>query len=389
MEKRPKFMRALQYLLPTLMLIFIGIMIGFSMTGNHSTPDWELHSIEEFNTSNNGKNTSSRDKNTKSSTKSKTTSSSKSSKSASTKSTSKTKSSKNSIEEGVEGGEINDGIASFPDTSAPDISLQPYNTIGNTSSNCLNGGMAAVQGEWIFYSEASDQNCLYKMRTNGSDMQKISNEPVGYINVVGEKVYAQARNNTFNVLCYSAVTGELIQNYFAFSYYLSVTDQYMVSADNTEHANLYLYRFSDGYQKVLLSDNSASQISMVGDRIYYRNSNDNNCLYSMDTNGGQIRKEISQSILSYNISNSVIYYVAEDGLLYSNQQESPILSDSVSCFNCSGNWIYYGNQSDRNCLYVVDLSQGSKQKLTDSPIEQVCVTGDWVFYQSNGNIFVI
>ena len=389
MEKRPKFMRALQYLLPTLMLIFIGIMIGFSMTGNHSTPDWELHSIEEFNTSNNGKNTSSRDKNTKSSTKSKTTSSSKSSKSASTKSTSKTKSSKNSIEEGVEGGEINDGIASFPDTSAPDISLQPYNTIGNTSSNCLNGGMAAVQGEWIFYSEASDQNCLYKMRTNGSDMQKISNEPVGYINVVGEKVYAQARNNTFNVLCYSAVTGELIQNYFSFSYYLSVTDQYMVSADNTEHANLYLYRFSDGYQKVLLSDNSASQISMVGDRIYYRNSNDNNCLYSMDTNGGQIRKEISQSILSYNISNSVIYYVAEDGLLYSNQQEAPILSDSVSCFNCSGNWIYYGNQSDRNCLYVVDLSQGSKQKLTESPIEQVCVTGDWVFYQSNGNIFVI
>ena len=390
MEKHPKITKILYYLLPTLMLIFIGIMIGFSLTGNHSTPNWDIYSIEDSSISSKDKDISSKNKNAKSSTKPKTASSSKSSKpkSTSSKSSSKTKASKDTHGEGEENS-TEGGVTPLPEASGPDLSLQPYNTIGNTNTNCLNGGMAAVQGEWIFYCEPSDQNCLYKMRSNGSDVQKISDEPVGYINVVGEKVYAQARNNTFNVLCYNAATGELIQNYFAFSYYLTVTDQYMVSADGTDHANIYLYRFSDGYQKVLLSDNSASQICMAGDRIYYRNSNDNNCLYSMDSTGSQIRKETSHSILSYNINNSVIYYIAEDGFLYSTQQVAPILSDSVSCFNFSGDWVYYGNQSDGNRLYAMSLSDGSVQKLTDCSIEQVCVAGDWIFYQSNGTIFII
>jgi small nuclear ribonucleoprotein (snRNP)-like protein len=59
-----------------------------------------------------------------------------------------------------------------------------------TTSEFNKGHHINVYGDWIFYSNAEDAGKLYKINTDGSGNKiKLSDENVGYINVVGNWVY--------------------------------------------------------------------------------------------------------------------------------------------------------------------------------------------------------
>lgn len=81
----------------------------------------------------------------------------------------------------------NTSSAQTPPT-APEVPV--VNTYGNTGSNLYNGGFVAGQGDWIYFSNPSDNGYLYKMRTDGTGKQKLIDiAPKRSINVVGDWVY--------------------------------------------------------------------------------------------------------------------------------------------------------------------------------------------------------
>ena len=63
------------------------------------------------------------------------------------------------------------------------------NITGNTTGNISNGGLAARQGEWIYYSNSDDGEKIYKIKTDGSEREKINDDYSGFINVVGDWIY--------------------------------------------------------------------------------------------------------------------------------------------------------------------------------------------------------
>lgn len=51
--------------------------------------------------------------------------------------------------------------------------LMKKSLIGNTSGNSINDGLVAQQGDWICYSTSYNNSTIYKIRTDGSDRQKV------------------------------------------------------------------------------------------------------------------------------------------------------------------------------------------------------------------------
>ncbi|MCE5214473.1 MAG: DUF5050 domain-containing protein, partial [Methanobacterium sp.] len=101
------------------------------------------------------------------------------------------------------------------------------------AGNINNGGEAAIQGDWIYFSNWQDNRSLYKIKTDGSGLQKIydtsESETGGFysLNVVGDWIY------------YTGYSGEMI---------------HAVKTDGSEH------RF--------ITDN-LGDFYIVGDLIYF------------------------------------------------------------------------------------------------------------------------
>ena len=57
---------------------------------------------------------------------------------------------------------------------------------GNTNSNIYNLGLAAIQGEWIYYSgfRTNHMGKLFKTHIDGIGKEKLSDDSCLYINVV-------------------------------------------------------------------------------------------------------------------------------------------------------------------------------------------------------------
>lgn len=56
-----------------------------------------------------------------------------------------------------------------------------------------------VAGDWIYYSNASDENKLYKIKTDGTNKTKISDETALFIQVAGDWVY-YANNSSEQII---------------------------------------------------------------------------------------------------------------------------------------------------------------------------------------------
>lgn len=134
-------------------------------------------------------------------------------------------------------------------TSAP--LPDPYaNTSGNTTGNIVNGGAAAIQGDWIYYRNNADNGKLYAMKTDGSDWKLLTNQRASNINVSGNWI-------------------------FYWDFY--DTDLYTIH--------------TDGSGKKKLFDENVSDMYFAGDRIFYTRFNWNGTyeLCMIKTDGSDIQ----------------------------------------------------------------------------------------------------
>jgi Tol biopolymer transport system component len=92
-----------------------------------------------------------------------------------------------------------------------------------------------VDGEWIYYSDSADKYRLYKMKTDGSDRTRVSNDTCGYLNVLGDWVYYK---------------------------------------NDSQNGKLYKIK-TDGTQVKELTDSKSSYINIVEGWVYYMKNVDN------------------------------------------------------------------------------------------------------------------
>lgn len=190
---------------------------------------------------------------------------------------------------------------------------QPGTLRGNTAGNIANWGLAVTQGDWIYFSNISQGNKLYKMRFDGTGKQMLSNDDSIYINVVGDWIYYVNRSDVFK---------------------------------------MYKIRL-DGTQRTKIDDtHSATVMSVVGDWIYYVTQSEQYKLFRIRTDGtgkmqlgtGALIEEMyaTEDWVFYTLQNQglQIYKIKPDGT-----QRTRVTQYGARQLNIEGDWLYFVNQS--------------------------------------------
>ena len=151
---------------------------------------------------------------------------------------------------------------------------------------------------------------------------------------------------------------------------------------------LYKIKAADltGLQKVC--DDSACFINVIGDTIYYCNTNENNAVYSIRTDG-ENRMKLSDGFCEYlSVENGWIYYGTEDSayrMRTDGSEKTQLVSVQTKYPYASGDWLYYLEKSERGGLWRVPVFGGKPEEIiSDTPVEYV-LSGDRIYYLADAS----
>ncbi|SHH90990.1 DUF5050 domain-containing protein [Clostridium grantii] len=266
-------------------------------------------------------------------------------------------------ERGVE--EINDSIV--------EGQVDENNTyeIGNTSGNLLIAGIIAEKGDWIYYSNVSDNMRLYKKKKDGSEQAILSERTAYFVNVVGQWVYFYAgfgdketgepgiyrvkSDGTQEEIIISEGLDENINHLVVIGQYIYYSSMEFDLSDGavehrvSEQSGDSLYKIKvDGSSKEKILDKTLGKFLIYGDSVYYssKESNNYNDLYKKSLAGGAATKIISGITSEFLIEDKYIYFKDSEGFgnLYRKNidaGEGEKIIEDVAYFNVDNDWIYY------------------------------------------------
>lgn len=129
--------------------------------------------------------------------------------------------------------------------------------------------------------------------------------------------------------------------------------------------------------------------SIQGDRIYFCNNNDGGSLYSMKTDGSDIRKLNEEWTQWFYLADNMIYYQNGSGQICSMNTDGTgqqkLNDDNSSNINVVDGRIYYCNIDDNFILYSMNTDGSDRKKLSDDTPLYMNVVGDRIYYSGELN----
>lgn len=239
----------------------------------------------------------------------------------------------------------------------------PNDTVGNTAGNLNNGGYFCQVGEKVFFANAYDGGRLYVMNVDETDMKKLSDSAVSYLNADDSYVY-------------------YVLNDIASPEGMGGFSMPLLGLYRSDHK---------GKQTKCLDKVSCGIVKLLGNTLYYQRYEDtqNKTLQSMN-----IQSRDTETVLEFPANpaagfGAVIYYngVEEDHNLYcyhmAERSSSLIYEGNIWYPDAQGNYIYFMNVADGYTLCRYDMAAGEAQTLTTDRVDQYLVCGSLVFYQKN------
>lgn len=289
----------------------------------------------------------------------------------------------------TENGE-NDVTEDDPGTEISEATSYELIKRGNTSGNVANAGLAAGDGEWIYYQNAADGNRLYRKRPDGSERKRLNDYNSWYINVKADWVYYRATRGD-NYIYRMRKDGSDIQQLSADgSRYLNVADGWIYYSNMDDGDKIYRIRF-DGSERQRLNSNGSWYINVAEDWIYYQNKDDNDRIYRI-RNDGSNREIFSEDSSRYiNLSDGRFYYINQDdgNRVYSIDKEGNdrrrLNNNDSRYINVSQEWIFYINQDDNNNIYRMRKDGSEQQRIAHENAKLINIIEDWVYYKDQAD----
>lgn len=211
------------------------------------------------------------------------------------------------------------------------------------------------EGDWVYLTNYNDDEKLYRMKIDGSEWQKISDDKPCDIRVDSGWIYYRYSSNSVK-FC-------------------------RIRIDGTEREELN-FEWAGGVQ--------------AGDWIYYSNYSDSRKIYRVRTDGSGRQKLTNDSAVLVKVVDEWVYY--STGGIWTNDArlnrvkidgscQQKISGDLAGCMNVVGDWVYYTNYSDKYKLYRIKNDGSGRQKLNDVCSRYINAVGNWVYYSAGGNIF--
>jgi len=265
--------------------------------------------------------------------------------------------------------------------------------VGNTTGNIMNGGLAAKQGDWIYYFSDKDiyDMGICKMFKDGSNSNKITDtDGAGSINIVNDWIYYGYKG-----ICKVRTDGsgwEKISDDKAGCVHV-VNDWIYYSEEcsfDYTLCNIYKMRIDGSEKELLLKDNMFGTFCVSGECIYYigdvNKRGDRFILYKYSPYE-KYRKRLSKDQISeFCIQGNSIYYINQDELTYiykistNGGGRKRILIRRTNSINAHGNWLYYVDHDLGDIICKKNIRSGGKSRLNNNRSCAINIAGVWIFY---------
>ncbi len=264
-------------------------------------------------------------------------------------------------------------------------SLGMTNVQGNTAGNLINGGIAALQGDWIYY-RSNDNEKIYKVKTDGSGQSKVNDDRSLYINVIGNWIYyvnSDDDNRIYKIRTDGSGREKVNDEE---SWFLKVVGDWIYYYSE----GVYKIR-TDGTERTHLISERAGSLNVFGDWIYFVNIDREICRIRTDGSGFEIIENAHRAsrlnvvdewiyhIWSYD-AGSYIYRVRNDGSGYEQ-----VTGNEAIDLNIDGNWIYYTNLEDDLKIYKLQIEGDKHRKVNEDNSWNINLVDDWIFYENRND----
>lgn len=278
----------------------------------------------------------------------------------------------------------------------------PTGTVGNTSGNLYNGGMFCENDGYVYFSNPYDNNALYRMRPDESDMERLITTQTGSINadskylyyyqsgsgsgsgfgfiISSSGVYRAEKNNPKNLTCLDRILGK-----------------YVVLADNTVYYTcsgdtLTLNKIdTDGENKEIFLDADILPASIQNSTFYYTNNKNDLHLMALDLNTGSARQILTEDIYMPIVEGSIVYGIDihdNYSLIRINMTDGTktvLDSSRTDILNVTDNYIYYQTSGDTPQLKRIYKDGSNMEVVADGVYNTIHATSEYVYFTGFGS----
>lgn len=230
------------------------------------------------------------------------------------------------------------------------LTLTVEETFGNTNGNIINFGYVAKDGDYIYYSESGDSDKLYRAKSVGEELTKISDDSAIFINVFKGYIYytnLSDNNSLYRIKLDGTDRKKLTSKGFINTI---VQDDWIYCTDDEE---LNIYKISlDGSIIKKLNSEASLNLNITDDRIYYNNLDDSLKIYRISKDGTGKTKVLNDTAGYINVVEDTIYYLNLDdqAKIYKVKTDG---TGKTKVYNIPSGYL---NLADNGRLYFLDFS---------------------------------
>ncbi len=254
-------------------------------------------------------------------------------------------------------------------TSGKITMYKDESTTGNTSGNLLNGGLFCENDGKIYFANPYDSNKLYCMDSDLSNVKKLFDDRVSYLNSAGKYIFYTKRNDQLEN------DGNALLS-------LSTTGLFRITTSGHSPAKLY--------------DDPTQVVCLFGNNIYYQHYDQKKGLelYSTKIDKSEEKRILSEAAAPYAVSNGKIYYTGWDkehninSINIDGTGRQVIHEGNFTSLTRQGDYLYFMDMGKDYCLCRIPIEGGTVETIVNQRIAtyNVAEDGSAVYYQiDNGN----
>jgi hypothetical protein len=264
--------------------------------------------------------------------------------------------------------------------------MQGKPQIGNTYGNIMNYGLVVQTGNWVYYTNSSDEWKIYKKRIDGSENTKISDYAGWDLNVIDDWIYyTDMTEGEAGILMRTSIVDkkdEVLTNNYAIN--VIATKDWVYYLDG-----YWLYKTTPDWSEtvpLIKQDQMVFHFLLYDDLIVYsaQDDNTNRGLFKINTDGANKEKIYDGEVRIVHVDNNWIYIklFSDEHSLYKISWDGSKLEKlfdiTFSYINIHDDWIYYSNKDG---IYKISLNGEHNIKLTDDPGMNINVIDGWIYYR--------
>ncbi len=281
------------------------------------------------------------------------------------------------------------------------VAKNPEGTIGNTTGNLNNNGLFCQNEGVVYFANAYDDYRLYRMNADETNVEKLSNANVKYINCAGKYLYYYQEDSpdnkalgfiiNINGVYRSDLDGK---NVFCLkknpSGIIQLVDNNIFYQSYTNATGMTLYKTSlDKSTDIEVADYIINPAGYATGNIYFNGTKKDHYLYALDTTNNYISLVWEGNVWNPTVVGEYVYYmdVSNDYCLsryslYENTVET-LTSDRIDLYNIYGDYIYYQKNSTTSpALKRMQLDGTNEEIIMEGNFQNINITSSYVYFNS-------